>query len=195
MVVSLLFASCSVHATIFSSVRGIAHDPQHRPVAGANLQLKSRTSAFSLTAQSDPDGQFTFSGVPIGDYDVTVTAPGFEASAPETAVVADSSPVLLFMRDLASVQQTATVSAEPTPANVESVTPTTLSDRQDIAQTPGTDRTNTAQMISDYVPASYVPHDMMHMRGGHQVNWLIDGVPIPNTNIAANLGPQIITDA
>ena len=46
-------------------------------------------------------------------------------------------------------------------------------------------------MITDYVPAAYVTHDMLHMRGGHQVNWLIDGVPIPNTNIATNLGPQI----
>ncbi len=27
-------------------------------------------------------------------------------------------------------------------------------------------------------------HDMLHMRGGHQVAWLIDGVEIPNTNIA-----------
>jgi hypothetical protein len=34
-------------------------------------------------------------------------------------------------------------------------------------------------------------HDMLHMRGGHQIEWLIDGVPIPNTNIANNLGPQI----
>jgi len=34
-------------------------------------------------------------------------------------------------------------------------------------------------------------HDMLHIRGGHQVNWLIDGVPIPNLNIAVNLGPQI----
>ena len=29
------------------------------------------------------------------------------------------------------------------------------------------------------------------MRGGHQVSWLIDGVQIPNTNIASNLGAQI----
>ncbi len=46
-------------------------------------------------------------------------------------------------------------------------------------------------MITDYVPAAYVTHDMLHMRGGHQVEWLIDGVPIPNTNIAANLAPTI----
>jgi outer membrane receptor protein involved in Fe transport len=47
------------------------------------------------------------------------------------------------------------------------------------------------EMITDYVPATYVTHDMLHMMGGHQVEWLIDGVPIPNTNIATNLGPQI----
>jgi hypothetical protein len=34
-------------------------------------------------------------------------------------------------------------------------------------------------------------HDMLHIRGGHQVSWLIDGVEIPNTNIASNIGPQI----
>ncbi len=28
-------------------------------------------------------------------------------------------------------------------------------------------------------------HDQLHVRGGHQVTWAIDGVPIPNTNIAS----------
>lgn len=76
-------------------------------------------------------------------------------------------------------------------ANMTSVTPTTLVDSEDIALTPGADRTNGMEMITDYVPAAYVTRDMLHMRGGHQADWLIDGVPIPNTNIATNLGPQI----
>ncbi len=46
-------------------------------------------------------------------------------------------------------------------------------------------------MITDYVPGAYMTHDMLHMRGGHQVSWLIDGVQIPNTNIASNLAAQI----
>ena len=33
-------------------------------------------------------------------------------------------------------------------------------------------------------------HDQLHVRGGHQVTWAIDGVPVPNTNIATNVGPQ-----
>ena len=89
------------------------------------------------------------------------------------------------------MNQTIVVVGQTEVANVDSVTPTTLVDRQDIVQTPGADRTNSMAMITDYVPAAYVTHDMLHMRGGHQVDWLIDGVPIPNTNIAANLGPQI----
>ena len=46
-------------------------------------------------------------------------------------------------------------------------------------------------MITDYVPGAYMTHDMLHMRGGHQTSWLIDGVAIPNTKIASNVGPQI----
>jgi hypothetical protein len=34
-------------------------------------------------------------------------------------------------------------------------------------------------------------HDMLHMRGGHQTTWLLDGIAIPNTKIASNVGPQI----
>jgi hypothetical protein len=45
-------------------------------------------------------------------------------------------------------------------------------------------------MITDYVPGAYLAHDQLHVRGGHQVDWLVDGVPVPNTNIATNVGPQ-----
>ncbi|MGH7489199.1 MAG: TonB-dependent receptor plug domain-containing protein, partial [bacterium] len=39
-------------------------------------------------------------------------------------------------------------------------------------------------------PSAYIVHDQLHIRGGHQVSWLLDGVPVPNTNIASNVGPQ-----
>jgi len=76
-------------------------------------------------------------------------------------------------------------------AQTETVTPTTLVDRLQIQETPGAARTNSLAMITNYVPGAYFTHDQLHVRGGHQVSWLIDGVSIPNTNIASNLGPQI----
>ena len=54
-------------ATIFGSIRGIVHDPQHRPVVGVDVTLKSTTSDWSKTTQTDPDGSFSFSAVPVGD--------------------------------------------------------------------------------------------------------------------------------
>jgi hypothetical protein len=106
-------------------------------------------------------------------------------------VQSDTSPVLHFKLAIAGAKETVVVSGTPVEATMDSVTPTTMLNREDIQQTPGADRTNGMQMITDYVPAAYVTHDMLHMNGGHQVEWLIDGVPIPNTNIASNLGPQI----
>jgi hypothetical protein len=190
---ALLFFCTLARGTIFGSIRGIVHDPQHRPVADATVKLKSATSDWTQTAQTDQDGAFTFATVPLGDYMVTVTKGGFANAQQTVTVVSDSSPILHFQLKIAAVNQTATVSAtaQEETANVDSATPTTLVAREEIAQTPGADRSNSLQMITDYVPGSYFTHDQLHVRGGHQTSWLIDGVPIPNTNIASNLGPQI----
>ncbi len=61
--------------------------------------------------------------------------------------------------------------------NTASTTPTTTIDRLDIERTPGADRANSLAMITDYVPGAYLAHDQLHVRGGHQVEWLVDGVP------------------
>jgi hypothetical protein len=190
LAVSLTFAS-PLHATIFGRIQGIVHDPQHRPIAGASVRLRAITSDWTQTAQAGDDGEFSFPTVPVGDYKVTVTQPKFEASEQTVTVASGSSLVLHFQLAIAALNQTTVVAGQPILANVDSVTPTTLVNREDIAQTPGADRTNSMAMITDYVPGAYVTHDMLHMRGGHQVDWLIDGVPVPNTNIATNLGPQI----
>ncbi|HEY1755993.1 MAG TPA: TonB-dependent receptor [Bryobacteraceae bacterium] len=187
----LLVFSPHVQAEIFGKIQGIVHDPQHRPVAGASVKLQATTSDWSRTAQADGNGEFSFSAVPVGDYKITVTQPNFAPSEQTVTVASGSSPILHFQLAIAAVNQSVNVTGQAEVANVDSVTPTTLIDREDIAQTPGADRTNSLAMITDYVPAAYVTHDMLHMRGGHQVDWLIDGVPVPNTNIATNLGPQI----
>jgi hypothetical protein len=185
------FLGAMAFATIFGSVRGVVHDPQHRPIQGALVTLKDQNSDWTQSQDSDENGEFEFSSVAIGNYSVTVSSPGFEATQQDVIVLSDTRPVLHFKLALAGVKQAVVVSGAPVEAATDTVTPTTMLSREDIQETPGADRTNALQMITDYVPAAYVTHDMLHMRGGHQVEWLIDGVPIPNTNIATNLGPQI----
>jgi hypothetical protein len=187
----LLVPASLLHATIFGRIQGIVHDPQHRPVAGASVILRAITSELTQTARSDTNGEFSFSGVPVGDYKLIVSQPSFDSSSQAVTVASGASPVLHFQLVIAAVSESAVVVGQPEVPKLDSVTPTTLIDREDIAQTPGADRTNSMAMVTDYVPGAYVTHDMLHMRGGHQVDWLIDGVPVPNTNIATNLGPQI----
>jgi outer membrane cobalamin receptor len=186
----LMIVSVPVLATIFSTVKGVVHDPQHRPVAGASVTMKARQADWTQTTVTDGEGAFQMAAVPIGDYTVTVAFQGFNTVEQPMTVVSDTAPMLHIQLELAGVREAVTVSAEAEGVPPESVTPTTLVSRQDIQNTPGADRTNGLEAITAYVPGSYVTHDQLHIRGGHQVSWLIDGVPVPNTNIASNVGPQ-----
>jgi hypothetical protein len=177
-------------ASIFGSVRGVVHDPQHRPVENAMVMLRSKTSDWSTTANTDASGQFIFNGVALGEYTVTIVAPGFNQAASNVVVNSGSQPVLHFSLNVATTKETITVSGAPEAVPTDSATPTTLVSRLDVEHTPGADRSNSLAMITDYVPGAYFTHDQLHIRGGHQTSWLIDGVPVPNTNIASNLGPQ-----
>ena len=192
LIAVFLLLHAMAFATIFGTVRGIVHDPQHRPIRGAHITLKAQNSDFTQSADSNSNGEFDFSSVPIGNYTVTVASNGFQEMRQDVILESDTSPVLHFQLAVAGVKESVLVPEIVGTATTDSVTPTTMVSRTNIQQTPGADRTNGMEMITDYVPATYMTHDMLHMMGGHQVNWLIDGVPIPNTNIATNLGPQIL---
>ncbi len=176
---------------VFGEVQGVVHDPQHRPLSGATVVLKSATSAFTQSKSTDRDGGFRFQAVPFGQYTVTVSQTGFASFTQPISLASGTSPILHVELSLATVNESISIVGQVSDANVDSVTPTTTLNRQDIERTPGAERSYGMQMITDYVPGSYMTHDLLHIRGGHQVSWLIDGVEIPNTNIASNLGPQI----
>ncbi|HYL10339.1 MAG TPA: TonB-dependent receptor [Candidatus Acidoferrales bacterium] len=186
----LLLLSTALDATIFGLIRGVVHDPQHRPVSRADVTLKAANSNWMQTARTNDNGEFEFAAVPVGEYTVTVTVQGFNPEQLSVVVRSDSSPVLHFALSIAGVKETTVVSEKGESASTDSVTTATLVSRADVEKTPGADRTNSLALITDYVPGSYMTHDQLHIRGGHQVSWLVDGVPVPNTNIASNVGPQ-----
>ncbi len=185
-----LLVAVAASATIFGNVRGIVHDLQHRPMAGVTVRISALTSAWSRSIVTDADGEFEFSAVPVGNYQLTVKQSGFEPLQRQVTVTSGSAPVLHLQLQIEAVKQTVEVSAAPDVINTQSSSAETMVNRRQIAQTPGADHTNSLAMITDYVPGAYMVHDQLHLRGGHQVTWEIDGVPVPNTNIASNVGPQ-----
>src|SRR5215472_5093677 len=191
--VALLFFAPVLAATIFGNIRGIVHDAQHRPIAGVEVTLKSSTSAWSQTVATDQTGQFQFNAVAVGEYTINITQPGFRDVSERVVVTSGSSPVLHFELKINGATQIVQVTADAQSQEIDtsSSTTQTLVTHSDIAASPGATRTNSLAMITNFVPGTYIVHDQLHIRGGHQVSWLVDGVPVPNTSIASNVGPLL----
>ncbi len=185
----VLFSFFTAHAADTASVRGIVHDPQHRPLPGAQVEL--RNSTISKTVASDANGEFVIDEVPEGVYTIGVSASGFRPFEQQIHVTAGKTPVLHLQLELAAVTSSVEVSGAASKLNTQTSTVETNVASTQILQTPGADQTNSLAMITDFTPGAYMVHDMLHMRGGHQVNWFFDGIPVINTNIAANVAPLI----
>src|SRR5712672_1079148 len=105
---TLLFLSVPALATIFGTVRGIVHDPQHRPIVDATVTLKAKSSDYTQTLQTDAEGQFHFDAVPLGEYSVTVSQQGFVTQEQMMTVLSGTAPVLHFELRLPTQAQSVT---------------------------------------------------------------------------------------
>lgn len=189
--VAALVVPAYLYAADVGSVRGVVHDSRHLPVTQAMVKLKSATSDWQQTTASDARGEFVFMTVPLGDYVLSVSQTDFATTAQAVMVTSSSSPIAHVQLEKGPALAAITVTAVVETAIPNTATPTTVVNRRDIERTPGADRSNSLSMITNFVPGAYVVHDQLHVRGGHQTTWAVDGVEIPNTNIASNLGPQI----
>ena len=187
--IGLLACALAAHATIFGTVKGLVHDPQHRPISGAAITLKAAASDWEKSATSDQEGSFSLPAVPIGEYRITVTAAGFQAQSRTFLLRSGEIADLHFPMAIAQVKEQVEVRDTASQVDTTSSTTSSVVGRQEIVTTPGAERANSLAMITDYVPGAYMVHDQLHVRGGHQSTWMLDGIPLPNTNIATNVGP------
>lgn len=187
----IALACAAAHATVFGRLQGIVHDEQHRPIAGARILVKGAGLGAPLRTVTNGDGYFSLLTVPLGQYQVIIQHAGFGTIQESVEMATTGAPMFHIQMYPAAVQSAVRVTAATAKIDDRSVTPSVMVSRKQIERSPGADRTNSLAMITDYVPGAYEVHDMLHIRGGHQVNWQIDGVSLPNTNIASTLGPQI----
>jgi outer membrane receptor protein involved in Fe transport len=194
VVLAVLFfviAQSAAFAQDSAKLRGVVHDPQHRPIDQAKVSIKSVGGSFSAVVQSDASGEFEMDNIPNGGYVVNVAARGFRPLQEPVTVVAGKTPVVHLQLEVATLNQTMEVSGTGEKLETQTSTVQVQVTPEEVLQTPGADQTNSLAMITDFTPGAYMVHDMLHMRGGHQVNWFFDGIPVINTNIAANVAPLI----
>lgn len=63
-VLCLLAAPILMAAT--GGIRGIVHDPQHRPIGGAQVAVQGPDAAGAIAVQSDANGEFQLNGLQEG---------------------------------------------------------------------------------------------------------------------------------
>jgi outer membrane receptor protein involved in Fe transport len=186
----LLLCACPAVASVFGGLRGLVHDPQHRPVTGAVVTIQAAHSDWRRSATTDAEGQFVVTAVPAGEYIVEVTASGFAAQKQSVTVLSGGTRDLHFPMAVQSANASIDVIATADGPQTAAAASTNMIEREQISRTAGADRANSLAMITDFVPSAVIVHDQLHIRGGHQYTWLLDGIPVPNTNIASNVGPQ-----
>src|ERR1700687_2517733 len=109
----LTIGSVPAQAEIFGTVHGIVHDPQHRPIQDAMVDLKAQRSDWTQHQKTNGNGEFDFSAVPLGEYTVTVTLANFQQEKQSVVVGSGTNPVLHFQLALASVSEKTVVTGEP----------------------------------------------------------------------------------
>jgi outer membrane receptor for ferrienterochelin and colicin len=190
VLVLFVLAASNSDAAVFGTVTGLVEDPQHHAIAHVLMTIRSPSSGWQRTTETDVDGRFVLQAVPTGDYVISAAIQGFRTIEKSIRVRPGTITDIGFAMPLGAIAETVDVVSKEGIVNTKSVTTESLVSRDEIERTPGALRTNSMDVVTQFVPGSYMIHDQLHIRGGHQVSWLVDGVPVPNTNIASNVGPQ-----
>jgi hypothetical protein len=131
-------------------------------------------------------GEAVFVAVPLGLYVVSVQSDGFEPADREIEVLSNTQTPVQVRLAISGVAQSMQVTAPVQTINPENSGTATLTHQEDILLQPLADRSGTLGMITNNVPGTFVMHDHLHSRGGHGVIWQIDGMPVPNSNLASS---------
>src|SRR5204863_8105362 len=66
--------------SIYANIVATLVDPRGAPVPNATVELTSTATGIKATAKTGTDGLYRFNNLPVGKYDITVTAAGFAMS-------------------------------------------------------------------------------------------------------------------
>jgi hypothetical protein len=191
LLLSISVAGISVaSAQGLGAVRGTVKDESGAVVPDAKATLKALHRDWLQTTKSNSTGAFVINGVPLGEYTLTVEHDGFAPSSRPVQVLIGSAPTIDITLIVGSA--TSSVTVKETPSEViaadASAAPTVVSGDQIRDGLPGAEQMSSLRFITETTPGAFVLHDHLHVRGGHQIDWILNGVPIPNTNMSSNVG-------
>jgi Carboxypeptidase regulatory-like domain len=120
LVATVLLLSSICLAQVGGRITGVVKDPSDAAIPGANVTVTNTATGGKQTATTDGQGVYSFPALPVGQYDLDVSAPGFLAQR-RTGLVMDVNSALQVdvKLQLAGQSESVTVEAEAEQARVE----------------------------------------------------------------------------
>lgn len=180
--------------TSTATIRGKVTDNQNAVLAGAEVTAVGTSSGFVTTVKAGPDGAFQLGNLVPGEYEITVSAQGFEARSQRVTVrVGQSLNVTFVMTPTAVISESITVVGEQavdirTPEAATNVTP------QQIENLPQDDRN--FLNFATLAPGVRLSNDPLNKtissdaQPAEQTNVFIDGISFKNDVLMGGLAGQ-----
>jgi hypothetical protein len=109
--VFLLLAMGAAHAQFRASLRGTVTDPTGAVVPGATVTLTNKDTGAALSAVSNGQGIYTFSGLAPAHYEIKVVRSGFQTKVLQNVeIIPEQANTLNLTMQVGKAQQTVTVS-------------------------------------------------------------------------------------
>jgi hypothetical protein len=108
LLILLFFSSLTLRAATGGSISGTVLDPSGAVVAAATLHLVNEAQQTTYHAVSDKQGLYSFPNLPVGHYDLTISATGF-APQKKTNLTVDTDSAIRVDVALAIGAETSSV--------------------------------------------------------------------------------------
>ncbi len=185
VIAGVLFAGftivTSAQALSAGTVTGAVTDPNNAVVPNAQVTISNPITGYKRTVSTDADGTFRFNDVPPNNYQVAVSATGFQPST-ESVVVRTSVPISMKITlNVGAATETVTVTGAASDA-IENV-PTSHTDVDQTLMTrlpvrsPGSGLSDVVTLAAPGVVAD--SNGFFHPLGDHaQTSYSVDNQPI-----------------
>jgi outer membrane receptor protein involved in Fe transport len=112
--ITLVFASAHLHAQgATAAISGTVLDPTGAAIAGASITVKNVGTAFSQSVLSNDQGRYLVPDLPIGEYEVQGSLPGFQTVVRRgIQLTVGSRPVIDLQLPIGKTEETISVTGE-----------------------------------------------------------------------------------
>lgn len=183
---------------------GIVTDPSGAVVSGATIAVQDVGTGYVQTTTSTVAGQYLFPSLPVGNYQITVSMPGYTSYVQKGIVLSLGQAATQNVQlQVGLVSQQVVVNANASLVTTDSATVGQLIDQREISELPLNGRDvqelvflapGTTNVTANYCAANceggvFPSEQYAKVNGGgaNGVNYLLDGVDANDTYINANV--------